>query len=387
MTRGQTTNDDKAAASRAVLFAAHPWKGTPYGLHHIARALASLGWEVLYLEQAFSPLHLIAGRRRGRMVGRAPRASGEGRISLLSPFVPLPHLNLPLLRSAATLHAAALWSWPRLPQALTQTSFARPDLVVSGSPEAWHWALSLDARVTAYRLADDLQLFDSVTPAIRSLEAEMLSRYHVILATSDSLVERARFGGAKRVHLLPNGVDIATFAKPQPEPLDLDAIARPRILYVGAVDEWFDWDAVSFAARERPNYAFLIVGPIALPSSSAVPDNVFLLGPRPYEQIPSYMQAATVGIIPFATPGLEKEVRSINPIKLYEYLAAGLPVVSSVKPPQIETEALTFYRTHEEFVIRLDQAIGAAETVRVAAPPHSDWRHVVREMLDEFGLP
>src|SRR5688572_22818603 len=94
----------------AIVFAAHPWRGVPYGLHHMARALARLGWQVLYVEPYFSPLHLAGGRRRGRVLGRRFRTTDEAGVAVLSPFTVVPHVHLPLLRSPLTLHLARRFS-------------------------------------------------------------------------------------------------------------------------------------------------------------------------------------------------------------------------------------------------------------------------------------
>src|ERR671910_554693 len=109
----------------AVIFAAHPWEGIPYGLHHISRALGRLGWQILYVEPYFSLLHLVGGRRRGRIFGRNARPTQDKGVAVLSPFTPLPHVNLPILRSPWTLRMADRLSWPRLGAAgYSGTNFA-----------------------------------------------------------------------------------------------------------------------------------------------------------------------------------------------------------------------------------------------------------------------
>ena len=127
---------------------------------------------------------------------------------------------------------------------------------------------------------------------------------------------------------LPNGVDAENFARPRPEPEDIAGLARPRVVYVGALEYWFDVELLERCALARPDVPFVVIGPRpdGLPASLATLRNVHLIGPRPYAEIPAYLQHCDVGIVPFRRDAL---VDSIHPIKVYEYLAAGLRVVAT----------------------------------------------------------
>jgi glycosyltransferase involved in cell wall biosynthesis len=99
---------------------------------------------------------------------------------------------------------------------------------------------------------------------------------------------------------------------------------------VGAIEAWLDVDALVFAARTRPDWSFVLVGPITAHAAALQSFvNVHVLGPRPYEEVPALMRAADVGIIPFRGGAFLPLTSGINPLKLAEYLAAGLPVVAA----------------------------------------------------------
>lgn len=372
----------------AVVFAAHPWSGVPYGLHHMARALARLGWQVLYVEPHFSPLHLAGGRRRGRVFGRAPRPTDTPGLSVVSPFTLVPHANLPVLRSPLTIPLSRFLSWPRLDAgSFAGTPFANPDLVLCGSPATAEIALSLKAGASIYRLADDSSLFDVLTPAVRQAERDAIPRFDGIIATSDGLVTRAKELQARRIVLVSNGVDRSYFAQGSTAPAVMATLPEPRILYAGAVESWFDWQLVERAARERPGYSFAIVGRIGFPPPVPLPANVHLLGQQPYAQMPAFMQAASVGIIPFASRQNDAAIRAINPLKLYEYLAAGRPVVSSIRPPNLTCDGLFVYADEAEFLSLLDEAVALhRQGTRIEAPSHVDWTTIVTRMLGDLGL-
>jgi glycosyltransferase involved in cell wall biosynthesis len=99
---------------------------------------------------------------------------------------------------------------------------------------------------------------------------------------------------------------------------------------VGAVEEWFNFAWLDHAADQLPQYQFVLIGPEKQAKAKLVPrENLHILGPRPFKDLPQYLQHASVGVIPFDTDGHRKLVHTINPLKLYEYMASGLPVVAS----------------------------------------------------------
>lgn len=366
----------------AIVLSAHPWNDTPYGLHHLTRGLARVGWQILYVEPHFSPLHLIGGRRRGRVLASHIRKTGEPGISVLSPFTLAPHVNKPLLRSPTTLTLAGSLSWPRLnPTFLAGTPFEHPDLVLCGSPVMTQIALSLNAKRTIYRLADDSSLFDALTPAARQAEISAIPQFDTVIVTSDTLLAHAQRLKARHTILVSNGVDRSFFERPAPMPSAMAAIPLPRILYAGAIESWFDWPLIINAAHRRPDYHFVILGRVAVPPPVTPPSNVHLIAQQPYTQMPAFMQAASVGIVPFASRQQNEAVQAINPLKLYEYLAAGRPVVSSIRPPNLQCNGLFVYTDQEEFLASLDTATCLSD-INIVAPEHVDWSAIVRRMLD-----
>ncbi|MEJ1121097.1 glycosyltransferase [Phyllobacterium sp. CCNWLW109] len=369
----------------AVIFGAHPWNDTPYGLHHIARALVKLGWNVVYVEPAFSPLHIISGRRRGRTFSKRLRSSGEPGISLISPFSLVPHANMPLLRSSMALKFSKLL-WPALSKTLKETVFQSPDLVLCGSPSMIRAAINVQAKTSAYRLADDSRLFDVLTPAIRKEEQSCLSEFDAVLITSPKLKVTARNAGARKVVFVSNGVDVNYFQTKTAIPSDMP-LQGPRILYAGAIETWFDWNVIINSASSRPQYQYVIVGKVAIKPEVDLPKNVFLLGQKPYSTMPGYMRAATVGIIPFASSESMDAVNAINPIKLYEYLAAGLPVVTSIPVPHVEDAAVIVYSSASTFSEKLDEAIELRHSgYHIAPPKECEWTSIVARMLQSLNL-
>ena len=109
----------------------------------------------------------------------------------------------------------------------------------------------------------------------------------------------------------------------------LEDIPRPRVIYVGAIHDWFDVDLVHYCAKNLPNYSFIIIGPDRKDLSLLRKlKNVHILGAISYDKIPAFLYNSQVGIIPFNVKDYPALVNSINPLKMYEYLACGLKVLS-----------------------------------------------------------
>ncbi|MFQ5877309.1 MAG: glycosyltransferase, partial [Acidobacteriota bacterium] len=243
----------------------------------------------------------------------------------------------PLLDSRAAHRLTLRLTLPRFLPVLARHGFARVDLLwmTPGSP-LLPLLEGLEHRVSVYRLSDDSPAFPDTPRSYADLEREAVRRVDLVVATAGNLVERARSLGARRVLHLPNACDPEPFLAPGlREPPDLAGVRRPRAIYVGAIDGWFDVELLAGAARLAPEWSFVLLGPARAdlgPLRGA--GNVRALGPRPYADLPAYLRAADAGLVPFRRGPLSD---SIHPIKLYEYCAAGLPVVAT---PMRETASL-----------------------------------------------
>jgi glycosyltransferase involved in cell wall biosynthesis len=147
-----------------------------------------------------------------------------------------------------------------------------------------------------------------------------------VIASSATLAERCR-PHARAVLRIGNGVSadfLAACLDDAPDP-EIAALPRPRLGYVGTLARWLDWDAVRAIAAGAPHGSVVLIGPGSAPRSG-LPPNVRVLGPRPHAALPAALRALDLGLIPFRPSPL---VDAVNPVKLYEYLAAGLPVAAS----------------------------------------------------------
>jgi glycosyltransferase involved in cell wall biosynthesis len=162
-------------------------------------------------------------------------------------------------------------------------------------------------------------------------EMQLLSEADVVLASAADLVVHCE-RHSQRVQYVPHGVDVTHFAaalEQGPLPEELREIPEPRVGFFGLIHEWIDLRLIRQLA-DRTGYSFVLIGEarVDIGELRSHP-RIFPLGRRPYERLPEYCRGFQAAMIPFRTNSL---TRSVNPIKLREYAAAGLPVVSSDLP-------------------------------------------------------
>jgi glycosyltransferase involved in cell wall biosynthesis len=164
-------------------------------------------------------------------------------------------------------------------------------------------------------------------------EEDLCRRADLVVTTSAALQE-SKIAWNPRTILVPHGVDYEHFSKAVagnlPVLADIADIPRPRLGFFGLIRDWVDLDLLAEVARRRPEWHLVLIGDSTadLATYRDLP-NVHFLGRKPYQELPAYCQQFDVGLIPFQ---LNELTRAVNPIKLREYLAAGLPVVSTPLP-------------------------------------------------------
>ncbi len=186
------------------------------------------------------------------------------------------------------------------------------------------------ADLVVYDCMDELANFAFAPADIAAREAALMARADIVLCGGKSLFE-ARARRHHNIHCVPSGVDIAHFARGAdglPEPDDQAGLPRPRLGFYGVIDERMDLTLLAEAARMRPNWSFVMVGPVVKIAESELPRaaNIHWLGRKDYAELPAYAAGWDVALMPFA---LNASTEFISPTKTPEYMASGLPVVST----------------------------------------------------------
>jgi len=215
---------------------------------------------------------------------------------------------------------------------------------------------------SVYDCMDELSAFAGASPIIRLREAELFESADIVFTGGQSLYEsKRRLHG--NVHVFPSSVDVAHFGQARErtdEPADQARIPGPRLGFFGVIDERLDRELIDGVAAARPDWQFVMLGPVVKIDPSQLPrrPNIHYLGAKHYKDLPSYLAGWDVALLPFAR---NESTRFISPTKTPEYLAAGCPVVSTsirdVVRPYGEMRLVHIADTVDAFVSAAEQAM------------------------------
>lgn len=358
-----------------VILSTTDWDAPQFGSRQqIALRLARRGHRVLFVEIPRA-LHSLISDPAGTY--GALRRMGQVRRLPEGPLIYTPPPVLPIYYNPAinAVNQRLLLSWLRRP--LARLGW-QADVLWTYWPNTASLVGRLGEQIAVYHCIDDFVAAGyPLTPRslIARMEARQCRAVDLIFARTPELVD-ARRRLNPNTYLLAGGVDTEAFdpALAHPEAEDLAALPRPRAGFVGTLDDRVDVELLAACARHYPEVTFALVGPIKrhrvdVAALEAIP-NVHLLPPRPHTQIPAAVAALDVCLIPYR---INSYTRGLSPIKLYEYLAMGKPVVSVDLPYVLrEAEHVRVTQTAEQYIAAVGEAL--------AHPPGADkrarWRAV-----------
>lgn len=232
--------------------------------------------------------------------------------------------------------------WYYTPMALSFTNEFEPGLII-------------------YDCMDELSAFKFAPPELKELEKEMFRKADLVFTGGQTLFEHKRLYH-HNIYPLPSSIDKEHFSrarKLKDDPNEQSDIPHPRFGYYGVIDERFDIDLINKVAEERPDWNFILIGPVVKIDPSSLPkhSNIYYLGGKRYDELPFYIAGWDIALIPFAR---NESTHFISPTKTPEYLAAGKPVISTsikdVVDPYGINDLVKIADTPEEF-IRAAEAI------------------------------
>lgn len=190
--------------------------------------------------------------------------------------------------------------------------------------------VGLRPAVTVYDCMDELAGFRNAPPELHEREQQLFRQADLVFTGGHRLWEAKRLQHP-HAYPFPSSVEVPHFAQARQEqndPADQEGIPSPRLGFYGVLDERFDSALVSELARRRPEWAIVLLGPVVKVSREELPQesNVHFLGQKSYTELPSYLSHWDVALLPFAR---NEATEFISPTKTPEYLAAGVPVVST----------------------------------------------------------
>ena len=240
------------------------------------------------------------------------------------------------------------------------------------------------AECVVYDCMDELANFKGAPAELLPLERKLLQQADLVFTGGHSLYEAKR-DLHPNIHPFPSSVDVAHFAQArskQIEPDDMVDLPHPRLGFYGVIDERMDLRLLEAIADARPEWSIVMVGPVVKIDEADLPrrPNLYYLGGKSYAELPDYLRGWDVALMPFA---INEATRFISPTKTPEYLAGGVPVVSTPITDVVrhygEMEAVKIASTPEEFIAACEAALALAEREDGA------WRAEVDQMLAELS--
>jgi glycosyltransferase involved in cell wall biosynthesis len=343
------------------------WDANWQGHQEIMAALADAGNDVLFVENtgvrrpAFRDLPRLRRRVSNWRAGPRGLRTPRPRLTVYSPIVlPFPYSRI-AQRVNCRLLARVCRPWARA------TGRARP-IVWTFLPTrlSQDLAVAIGSKLTVYYCVDDLPSSSDAAARVRKSEAELLRTADLVFVTAEGLRARA-MRLREDVHLFPFGVNYADFNRvrrgTEEPPAEIRALPQPLVGYLGGVNHKFDQQLLIEVARLLPAVHFALIGPVETDGSAlAACPNVHLIGQRPHTDLPRILKGLSAGIIPYH---LTEYTAHVYPAKLNEYLAMGLPVVSTPLP-----EALRFNDAHGPVISIAGDAVAFSAALRLAM---DDW--------------
>ena len=314
-----------------IILFSNDWGGDPLSKHQIAIRLATKN-RILWVNSMGNRNPTVSTHDLRRAIkkvwqfarGCRPVANNIFRFCpLVLPF----HGN----RAARWINRRLL-AWG-LRRACRKLGFQEP-ITLTFVPNSVDVAGTLGERLVVYYCVDEYSQFTGADrAAVLELERRLMEKANLVVVSASRLYDSKRASNPNTV-LITHGVDVDHFRAACLEtttvPADVATLPGPVIGFYGLIEDWVDLEAIRHMAAARPEWSFLMIGEVKTDTSAVrkLP-NVHFLGRRPYQSLPGYCKKFDIAVLPFVVNQL---TLASNPLKLREYLAAGLPVVATPLP-------------------------------------------------------
>ncbi|PZC45908.1 MAG: Glycosyltransferase involved in cell wall bisynthesis [Chloroflexi bacterium] len=373
------------------------WDGaSQVSKHHLAKYWANLGHSVLYVESQFHLFSFITRMKEAlRLLTRFIFGPNKVENNLWIHCFPsvFPYRSgVSFLANSLTL-AINQFIPRRLINSLCESLKLDSPVVIVGTATALPIIERLNPKLVVYHCSDDYSSQPNFPSSFKDLEKKLIARADLIICTAEELTE-IKAPMNPQTYTITNGADIDHFKSSLEDatevPAEIKDFSGPVIGYVGTIFEWLDFEMIANAAREKPGYNFVFIGPITT-DISLIHDipNIHMLGPKSYGSIPNYLKGFDVATIPFI---IHDVTLRASPVKFYEYLASGTPIVATRLPDLDRFDHLvTLFSRPDQYVESLDKALAnkskTALNNRIEEASNHSWEsrfEKIDELIDQL---
>lgn len=328
--------------------------------HHFAERFHRNGWRVLYVNPGFT---LLRPFRTHSQIPYSKLLSFTRDIDVSENFKVITYPpGIPLDGKSATIAIMNRALAGRYLAYKARRFFGMEKyVVILYNPFDYYLRLP-NACLIVYECVDEWTAYpgNKITArTVNLIESRLVRSADLVTVTAASLREKMQ-SWRSEIILVPNGVETSIYDSPKgPDcPEDIAQIGHPIIVYVGAITEWFNLSLVKRICSSHRLWNIVLIGPERILSRESLPPNLHYLGTKDWKELPAYLRVADIGIIPFIENALTLHV---NPLKLYEYFAAGLTCVSSFMneiEKYEESHVLEIARNEVDFIAAIDRNLG-----------------------------
>lgn len=342
----------------SIICLAKEWDEDPTSCNHVFEQLARHNRMLWVNSIATRTPSLVSAHDWRRIVRKLRRLLGGLRQVGPSAWLYQPlFIPLPFSEPAKKINRRLLrWLLRRQARRL---GMRRPQLWMF-QPNGAYLVGQLEEALVVYYCTDEWSQFAHLDgEKVAALERELLEKADVCFATSEPLAESKRRYN-RNTFLALHGVDHELFSRaldPEtPAPPEVAGLPRPVLGFFGSIRDHIDFPLIVKMAERHPEWSVVLIGKIQTNVDELrARSNVYLLGRRRYETLPEYCKAFDVGFIPYVN---NEFVRHVNPVKLRQYLSAGVPVVSTeMSEVRRYGYLVSVARNHDEFIAQIEQAL------------------------------
>lgn len=373
-----------ALRGRDILCFSHDWTGDPLSKTHLMRILARDN-RILWVNAIANRMPTASKKDLSRIFKKVtafaePVREVEANIFVLNP------LAVPSYGSSAVRGFNQRFLLSQVRRAMKRLRFERPINMIF-NPAAGLVAGKLDEESLIYYCVDEYTAFTGASKGLKEIEEHLFRTADLVVVSAEKLLESKKAFN-KNTFLIRHGTDWAHFrtaiAPDTAVPAEIAELPRPIVGFHGLLADWVDYELIGKIAQHFFSGSVVLIGKIAVDAEEKVKildgvPNVHFLGRRPYRELPAFCKGFDVAINPFV---INELTLAANPLKVREYLAAGVTTVSTDIPEVRILDHCLVARDHDEFIRMLDAAIETAKP-RVAVSDsigHESWDARVEEL-------
>jgi len=367
---------------------ANDWAADPLSKKHIMLRFAK-NRRILWINSINNRRPRVAAKDFRRVLqklrdARAGLTKVEDNIWVLSP------LFVPFHRWSVFRKLNRWWLGAQIRRAVRKLKLNNPVTWAFG-PTASDVAGHLGEKCIVYHCVDEFGAFSDAASEIPQRERDLLNKAALVIVSSSKLLESKRPHN-QNTHLVLHGVDFDHFSRAAVRSAgvaeEIASLQHPILGFHGLIADWVDLKLIAEVARKRPDWSIVLIGRIDTDVSPlSKVGNIHMLGHRPYARLPEYLRGFDVAILPFVSNEL---TRAANPLKLREYLAAGLPVIAAPLPEIAKfAPPVLLADTADEYITAttalMESGTLGPDPERSEAMKRESWDFKVQELEQHLG--